>query len=71
MSILAPEKAEDIIACWLSTENPDDNNPAGPLYLGGNHTIADITATGGDFLTIACTTTVCGPCSGSQTIQCW
>jgi hypothetical protein len=67
MPTLAPEKAEDIIARWLSTEKADDNNPADPLYLGGNHTVADITACSD----VKTTTMHCGYCTGSYTAHCY
>ncbi|MEV0396615.1 DUF6229 family protein [Polymorphospora rubra] len=66
MPTLTPERADEIIESWLKGTEPIDGweNPAGPLFLGGKYTEADITATGsGGGATDGITG--CGWCTGS------
>jgi Family of unknown function (DUF6229) len=62
MSTLELVKAEELVAMWLTG---DGDNPAGPLFTGGEHTEADITMTGPG------QSGRCGTaCSGSAKYQC-
>jgi hypothetical protein len=56
--------AEEIVTGWL-TDTPMDgwDSPAGPLYLGGEFAVQEITLTGN-------TGTNCSICTGSQPVQC-
>lgn len=56
-------RPEEIIAGWLTGDG--DDNPAGPVFTGGEHTEADITMTGpGE-------SGRCGTvCTGSSRIPC-
>jgi hypothetical protein len=45
MSTLELMRAEEIVAAWRAGES-DVDNPAGPLFTGGEHAEADITMTG-------------------------
>lgn len=63
MSTLELVKAEELVAMWLAGDG--DDNPAGPLFTGGEHTEADITMTGPG------SSGRCGTaCTGSSRYQC-
>jgi hypothetical protein len=63
MTTLELVKAEELVATWLTGDS--DDNPAGPLFTGGEHTEADITMTGPG------TSGRCGTaCTGSSRYQC-
>jgi len=63
MSTLELIRAEEVIAAWRAGDT--DDNPAGPLFTGGEHTEADITMTGPG------QSGRCGTaCSGSSIYQC-
>jgi len=56
------ERAEELVAQWRISA--DEDNPAGPLYTGGDYAEADIiTAT----FTL---TTHCSSCTASRTVHC-
>jgi hypothetical protein len=64
MSTLELVRAEEIVAAWRAGLATDDN-PAGPLFSGGEHAEADITMTGPG------QSGRCGTaCSGSSIYQC-
>lgn len=44
MSTIELVRAEELVAGWRSGEF--DDNPAGPVFIGGRHAEADITMTG-------------------------
>ena len=48
MPTLAPELTDEILAEWLrDLDEPDPvDDPAGPLFISGRYTAADITMTG-------------------------
>lgn len=63
MSTFELAKPVDVIETWLAGDG--DDNPAGPVFTGGEHTEADITMTGPG------TSGRCGTaCSGSQGYEC-
>jgi len=63
MSTVELTKPADVIATWLAGDG--DDNPAGPVFTGGEHTEADITMTGPG------QSGRCGTaCSNSRGVQC-
>lgn len=67
MPVLAPERAEEVVAAWRRSAEPFDglDNPAGALYASGKFAEADIIT--------ACYegSGKCGTiCSGSATNDC-
>lgn len=63
----APELVEEIVTGWL-TDTPMDgwDSPAGPLYLGGEFAVQEITMTGNPGTIL----TNCSFCTGSNNTFC-
>jgi hypothetical protein len=70
MTTLAPDRAGELIAEWLKgNEAVGLESPAGPLFAGGAYAEWEITMTGGGGSPF--TTTACGYCTGSYTLECY
>lgn len=67
MPTLTPERADDIIAGWLTGTDVVDgwDNPAGPLFISGKYAEADVAMTGGGGGDGSYGDTGCAMCTGS------
>lgn len=59
-----PVLADEIVTSWLTDPTPD--SPAGPLYLGGDYAVQEITMTGDPGTVLS----NCSFCTGSNTMFC-
>lgn len=65
-TLSSPDLLDEIMAGWLTDHEADEpDNPAGPLYLGGEYAVQEITMTGNGTVL-----TNCSLCTGSHNMFC-